>query len=94
MDADAGAHYRVARLRLTELLTDQHDEVLTTKDAGGPAHHVATTAFEITRIRLGRRAPEQVLAMPWEPSLPAVPDGLFVFGPRATPLEERSAGGD
>ena len=63
-------------------------ERLTTKDAGGPVHRVESTAFEVTRIRLGRRSPEQVAAMAWEPALPAVPDGLFIFGPRTTPLEE------
>ena len=76
------------------LAFDLGDEQLTTKDASGPPHHLGTTAFEITRIRLSRRSPEQVLAMPWEPSLPAVPDGLFIFGPRPTPLDERSTGDD
>ena len=70
------------------LTFDLGDERLTTKDAGGPVHRVESTAFEVTRIRLGRRSPEQVAAMAWEPALPAVPDGLFIFGPRTTPLEE------
>jgi uncharacterized protein (TIGR03083 family) len=64
------------------------DDRLTTKDAGGPAHEVVTSAFEVTRIRLGRRSPDQVAAMAWEPALPTVPAELFIFGPRSTPLDE------
>jgi hypothetical protein len=70
------------------LTFDLGDERLTTKDAGGSAHRVEATAFEVTRIRLGRRAPEQVAALAWEPALPAVPAALFIFGPRTTPLAE------
>ena len=70
------------------LTFDLGDECLTTKDAGGPTHELATSAFEITRIRLGRRSPAQVAAMPWEPALAEVPPQLFIFGPRTTPLEE------
>ncbi len=80
----------LADVELPVTLTfDLGDERLTTKDGGGPAHARGDEpAFEVTRIRLGRRSPEQVAAMPWEPALPAVPDGLFIFGPRTTPLEE------
>jgi uncharacterized protein (TIGR03083 family) len=70
------------------LTFDLGDERLTTKGAGGPTHTLATNAFEITRIRLGRRSPAQVAAMPWEPALAEVPPQLFIFGPRTTPLEE------
>jgi uncharacterized protein (TIGR03083 family) len=70
------------------LTFDLGDERLTTKDAGGPTHELAANAFEITRIRLGRRSPAQVAAMPWEPALAEVPPQLFIFGPRTTPLEE------
>ncbi len=70
------------------LTFDLGAERLTTTDAGGAAHALATTAFEVNRIRLGRRSPQQVAALPWEPALPSVPDGLFIFGPRTTPLEE------
>lgn len=69
------------------LVFDVGDERL---GAGGDVtgHVVVTTAFEVVRIRMGRRSPEQVLAMAWSPPLPAVPDGLFVWGPRTTPLLE------
>jgi uncharacterized protein (TIGR03083 family) len=73
------------------LVFDLGDERLTTSAAGNPTgetYEVACSAFEVTRIRLGRRSPEQVMAMAWEPALTAVPDGLFVFGPRTTPLVE------
>jgi uncharacterized protein (TIGR03083 family) len=63
------------------------DERLTTTPSG-PTHEVACSAFELTRIRFGRRSPEQVQAMAWEPALRAVPGELFIFGPRTTPLDE------
>lgn len=53
-----------------------------------PTHVVTTSAFEVVRIRMGRRSPEQVVAMAWSPPLPSVPDGLFVWGPRTEPLVE------
>ena len=55
---------------------------------GAPEHRVRTSAFEITRICLGRRSVAQVLAMDWSPPVPAAPDGLFVFGPRPSALCE------
>ena len=70
------------------LTFDIGDEQLSTADVDGPGHRVATTAFEVARIRLGRRSPEQVLAMDWQPTLAAIPPGLFIFGPRVTPLVE------
>ena len=75
------------------LAFDLGDEQLTTKDAGGPPHHVETTAFEITRIRLGRRSPAGA-----HDAVGAEPAGgarwPVHLRPRATPLDERSAGGD
>jgi uncharacterized protein (TIGR03083 family) len=70
------------------LVFDVGDEQLATNPVDGPTHRVATTAFEVARIRFGRRSPEQVLAMDWHPPLPAIPDGLFIFGPRDTALVE------
>ena len=71
-----------------QLTFDVGAEQLATARVDGPAHTVATTPFEVARIRFGRRSPEQVLAMDWQPALPAIPDGLFIFGPRSTPLVE------
>jgi uncharacterized protein (TIGR03083 family) len=84
------AHVLVDGAELTSatLAFDLDDEELSTVDVGGPRHRARTTAFEITRIRLGRRSRDQVLALPWSPPLTAVPDGLFVFGPRPTALDE------
>ncbi len=63
-------------------------EQLSTNECAGPTHTVATSPFEVARIRFGRRSPDQVLAMNWQPALPAIPDGLFIFGPRRTALVE------
>jgi len=63
------------------------DEVLATF-GDTPPHSVRCTAFEVTRIVLGRRAASQVLAMDWTPKLDSVPPDLFVFGPRTEPLHE------
>lgn len=84
------AHVLVDDVELASvtLVFDLDHECLSTVDVGGPRHTVPTTAFEITRIRLGRRSPNQVLAMPWEPPLTTIPDDLFVFGPREHALDE------
>ncbi len=71
-----------------QLTFDVGAEQLSTAAVDGPAHTLATSPFEVARIRFGRRSPDQVLAMDWQPALPAIPDGLFIFGPRAAPLEE------
>ena len=70
------------------LVFDVGDEELSTNPVDGPTHRLATTPFEVARIRFGRRSPEQVLAMDWRPPLAAIPDGLFIFGPRDTALVE------
>ena len=48
----------------------------------GPTHRVTTTPFEVFRLRLGRRSPEQVAALPWDTVPGPVIDELFIFGPR------------
>ena len=50
------------------------------------AARVATSAFELLRIRLGRRSEAQVLAMAWEGDPRPHLDGIFVFGP--SPLDQ------
>ena len=68
---------------------DVGDDVLRTAPVGGPTHVVATSAFEVVRLRLGRRSRAQVVAMSWDPEPPgSLVDELFVFGPRETPLVE------
>lgn len=67
---------------------DVGDTRLSTLPADGPTYEVTTSAFEVCRLRLGRRSADQVLAMQWHPALPAIPAGLFIFGPRDTPLVE------
>ncbi len=67
---------------------DVGDEVITTVPVDGPTHRVTTTPFEVFRLRLGRRSPEQVAALPWDTVPGPVIDDLFIFGPRTTPLIE------
>lgn len=83
------AHVLLDDVKISTRMTfDLGGERISTADNGGPTYEVATSAFEITRLRLGRRSRDQVLAMPWQLPLPSVPDELFVFGPRETALIE------
>lgn len=56
--------------------------------APGPTYRVRTTAFEVLRLRLGRRSRAEVRHLAWDPIPPPDLTPLFVFGPRATPLRE------
>ncbi len=83
------AELLVERRQLPQTVVfDVGDARLTTLPADGPSYEVMTSAFEVCRLCLGRRSAAQVVAMDWRPALPAVPDGLFIFGPRDTPLVE------
>ena len=58
-------------------------------DGVGGTHALRATAFEVFRLRMGRRTRDQVAALDWSPPpTDAVLDGLFVFGPAAAPLVE------
>jgi uncharacterized protein (TIGR03083 family) len=54
----------------------------------GPVHRLRTTPFEVVRLRLCRRSPDQVRALDWSPGPPDDLSPLFIFGPRTTPLVE------
>lgn len=54
----------------------------------GPAYRLRTSAFEVLRLRLGRRSPAEVRTLAWDPIPPPDLSPLFVFGPRTTPLHE------
>ncbi|HEU5152425.1 MAG TPA: maleylpyruvate isomerase N-terminal domain-containing protein [Iamia sp.] len=54
----------------------------------GPTYRLRTSAFEVLRLRLGRRSPAEVRALAWDPIPPPDPSPLFIFGPRTTPLRE------
>ena len=54
--------------------------------AEGPATVLRATAFEVDRLRLGRRSAAQVRAMDWSEPPGDWLDDLFVFGPRSEPL--------
>ena len=56
--------------------------------APGPGYRLRTSAFEVVRLRLGRRSPAEVRALAWDPIPPPELSPLFVFGPRTTPLHE------
>ncbi|MGN6695029.1 MAG: maleylpyruvate isomerase family mycothiol-dependent enzyme [Aquihabitans sp.] len=80
---------------LAGLLTDQLPSgieiVLTGQDRVDPAPGTArltASAFEILRVRLGRRSLDQVRAMDWSIDPGPAISGLFVFGPRTDDLIE------
>jgi uncharacterized protein (TIGR03083 family) len=54
----------------------------------GPTYRLRATAFELLRLRLGRRSRAEVRDLPWDPIPPPDLAPLFVFGPRPTPLRE------
>ena len=63
--------------------------VVSTAPVDGPELDLRTTAFEVLRLRLGRRSRQQVLDLDWSVPPPLeVVDALFVFGPRLDPLVE------
>jgi hypothetical protein len=70
------------------LAFDVGETVIATVPVDGPTHRVSTTSFEVFRLRLGRRSPDQVAALPWDTVPVSVIDDLFIFGPRTTPLIE------
>ena len=63
--------------------------VVSTAPVDGPELDLRTTAFEVLRLRLGRRSRQQVLDLDWSAPPPLeVVDALFVFEPRLDPLVE------
>lgn len=64
------------------------DGAVVTSTGDGPRHVLATTAFEVLRLRLGRRTEAEVRALAWEPGPPDDLSPLFVFGPRTESLHE------
>jgi uncharacterized protein (TIGR03083 family) len=45
-----------------------------------------TTAYELFRLRLGRRTRDQVLALDWSADPTPILDDLFIFGPASAPF--------
>ncbi|MGI8755354.1 MAG: maleylpyruvate isomerase family mycothiol-dependent enzyme [Acidimicrobiales bacterium] len=67
---------------------DLGDRVLRSAGDEPPAARLSTSAFEVLRLRLGRRSRAQVAALDWSGDRDLVLDHLFIFGPTATPLIE------
>lgn len=67
---------------------DLGEDVVTSPSADGPDLTLTTSAFEVLRLRLGRRSREQVKALDWSADPEPVLDHLFVFGPTPEPLVE------
>ncbi|CAN5779777.1 maleylpyruvate isomerase family mycothiol-dependent enzyme [soil metagenome] len=64
-------------------------ETVESAPADGPMLELRTTAFEVVRLRLGRRSRQQVMALDWSTAPSAeVVEALFVFGPRPDALVE------
>jgi uncharacterized protein (TIGR03083 family) len=63
-------------------------ETVTSNPGEGATYRVRTSAFEVLRLRLGRRSRAEVRALAWDPISPPDLAPLFIFGPRPTPLRE------
>jgi uncharacterized protein (TIGR03083 family) len=55
---------------------------------GDHTFRLRTTAFEVMRLRLGRRTRNEVLALDWSPDATPIVDKLFVFGPTDVSIDE------
>jgi uncharacterized protein (TIGR03083 family) len=86
----AGAAAVVARLEApwTLEVTLAEGPTLRSLPSTGPTYRLRTSAFEVLRLRLGRRSRAEVRALDWDPIPPPDLAPLFVFGPRPTPLRE------
>jgi uncharacterized protein (TIGR03083 family) len=85
--------------RMTELIMDGIDidgqlvvegdtRTYRSPDKPGPEYKVRTTPFEMLRLRVGRRSPDQVEALDWSTDPSPILDDLFMFGPRTQALVE------
>jgi uncharacterized protein (TIGR03083 family) len=83
-----------ARLLVEELdvgatiVVDLGDRTLTSRPGPAGTYRLATSAFEVFRLRLGRRTRDQVMALDWSSAPGDWLDELFVFGPAAAPIHE------
>lgn len=57
-------------------------------EAADPVAALATSSFEVLRLRLGRRSERQILAMAWSGDPRPFLDDLVVFGPAAADIDE------
>jgi uncharacterized protein (TIGR03083 family) len=78
----AGADGLPARL----VATDDPASPLAAVDDDRPVAHAS--AFEIVRLRLGRRTPDEVRALAWTGDPEPILAQLFIFGPTAVSLGE------
>lgn len=67
---------------------DLGDRIRRPAGGSGTPLVLRTDAFEILRLRLGRRSRAQVAGLDWSSDPEPVLDHLFVFGPRPDPLVE------
>lgn len=86
----AGAEALVTRMEASWTLEVELAEGPTLRSAPGPGpvYRLRTSAFEVVRLRLGRRSRGEVRALDWDPIPPPDLAPLFVFDPRPTPLRE------
>lgn len=67
---------------------DEGGEPLRGAAKPGPEYRLRTSLFELVRLYVGRRCPEQVAALDWSTDPTPILGGLFIFGPRTDPLVE------
>lgn len=70
------------------LQVDIGDSVLTSAVVDGDPLVLRASAFEVFRLRMGRRSRAQVLAMDWSEDPGDLIDRMFVFGPAGEDLVE------
>lgn len=66
-------------------ITTEHRTHVISPDAPGTPLQLTTTAWDVLRLRLGRRSRPQALALAWSSNPSDVIDNFFVFGP--TPVD-------
>lgn len=70
------------------ITVDLGHETVSSKPRPGPDYVLRASAFEVFRLRMGRRTRGQVAALDWSRDPGDVLDALFLFGPAETPLVE------
>lgn len=84
-----GARYLVEGRRLSRPLTiDMGADGLVRSRGEGAPLELRASAFEVLRLRLGRRSRAQVLALDWSEDPGSVVDELFTFGPAGRDIVE------
>jgi hypothetical protein len=86
-----GATALIERLELgRDVLAVTFPDGITVRSVGtaAPSLTLHATAFDVLRLRLGRRTPAEVSALDWSADPTPLFSRLFAFGPAATTIGE------